>query len=85
MPLSTEQVEQVTGGLNMILKAVGASTIEELVAKQQVLLEQIPVAQRDMFVSQLRDNVANQFASTIDLAASEFEKALDEKIKEKEK
>jgi hypothetical protein len=80
MELSRAQMDQVIAGLNMVMRAVGALTVDELVEKQRGLLESVPPDQHELFMTTLRDQVVTQFGASVKSASDEFEKALDDAL-----
>jgi hypothetical protein len=81
--LTKEQLEEALRGLNIILKAVGSLTVEELLLKQQSILVQVPSEQQTAFMETVRDQVVAQFGLTVKGASDTFKQTLDDIIAQK--
>lgn len=81
--LTKEQIDKVVEGMNMILVAIGAPTIDELLAQQESIAVLLPPAQRATFMEAIKMQTAQSLAGTFGAATNTFKQQLDKAIKEK--
>jgi hypothetical protein len=80
MNLTQEQCEQVLRGMDIILTAVGAPTIEGLLKQNTVLLGDMSVDRQTHFMEIVKKQAATQIAETMSLVTENYTKAFDDAI-----
>jgi hypothetical protein len=74
-----EQVAEVRRGLDIIMRAVGAPTIDELLLSQESLLAQIPEEARAKALEDMTTNVVKQFGASTAFISNSLKAQMDKK------
>jgi CII-binding regulator of phage lambda lysogenization HflD len=79
--LTEQQAKQVMEGMNMILNAFNAPSLDEIMAQQEHIINMMPLEQREQFRKTIHENVINGIAASVKMSTDEYKRQLASYVK----